>query len=98
MQNVTVIEQEIEVTYSYWDGSGHRRNTVVTKGTTIAQFLDSIRTEFKEIRNVCSVLVCLLMLKASVDSLMFIKEDLIIPRMLLSVILFTKQTTSRFTI
>jgi protein FAM50 len=40
----------------------------VKKGYTISKFLDKVRTEFKELRGV------------SVDSLMFIKEDLIIPQ------------------
>jgi len=60
-------ETPIEITYSYWDGSGHRRTMKVTKGTTIAQFLDKARAEFRELRT------------TSVDQLLFIKEDLIIP-------------------
>ena len=35
-----VIRQEkLEITYSYWDGSGHRRSIVCRKGDTIGQFL-----------------------------------------------------------
>eukprot|EP00727_Mastigamoeba_balamuthi_P008919 m51a1_g465 hypothetical protein (322) ;mRNA; r:176023-177647 len=60
-------KEEIEVTYSFWDGSGHRRSLSCTKGTTIAQFLDKVRSEFKELRSV------------SVDQLLYVKEDLIIP-------------------
>jgi len=60
--------EQINVTYSYWDGSGHRRSATVTKGTTIGRFLDLIKQEFKDLRGV------------SVDNLMFIKEDLIIPQ------------------
>lgn len=29
----------MEIVYSYWDGSGHRRSTVLKKGNTIQQFL-----------------------------------------------------------
>ncbi|EGC33207.1 hypothetical protein DICPUDRAFT_37066, partial [Dictyostelium purpureum] len=59
--------EEIEITYSYWDGSGHRRSLKCTKGTTIEKFLEAARKEFKELRGV------------TVDHLMFIKEDIIIP-------------------
>lgn len=62
--------QPIEVTYSFWDGSGHRRALTVAKGTTIAQFLDRARAEFRELR------------AATVDQLLFVKEDLIIPHTL----------------
>ena len=61
-------DETIEVTYSYWDGSGHRNTVQVTKGTTIGDFLNVVRKEHKEIRQV------------SPDTLMFIKEDLIIPQ------------------
>jgi hypothetical protein len=29
--------EKLEVTYSYWDGSGHRRTITVTKGQTIGK-------------------------------------------------------------
>jgi protein FAM50 len=57
----------VNITYSYWDGSGHRRALRCKKGTTIGRFLGMVVTQFKELRNVGS------------DDLMFIKEDLIIP-------------------
>lgn len=64
--------EKLEVTYSYWDGSGHRRSTVVEKGFTIGQFLQKSKselekTDFPELRTV------------SLDNLMYVKEDLIIP-------------------
>lgn len=59
--------EKIDITYSYYDGAGHRRTMVITKGTTVEEFLSQVRKEFKELRNV------------STDNLMFIKEDLIIP-------------------
>ncbi|KAH3764133.1 Protein FAM50 [Pelomyxa schiedti] len=60
-------KEVIEITFSFWDGSGHRRTSKVPKGTTIEQFLETVKHDFKEIRNI------------SVDNLMFVKEDLIIP-------------------
>uniref|UniRef100_A0A061RG92 Protein FAM50 n=1 Tax=Tetraselmis sp. GSL018 TaxID=582737 RepID=A0A061RG92_9CHLO len=66
------IKQEtLEITYSYWDGSGHRRKVDVCKGDTIQNFLRKVREqlapEFREMRT------------AQVANLMYIKEDLIIP-------------------
>lgn len=57
----------VRITYSYWDGSGHRRMVRCKKGTTVGRFLSMVQTQFKELRN------------TSADALMFIKEDLIIP-------------------
>jgi len=61
----------IEITFSYWDGSGHRRTIKCTKGTTIGQFLElarkQLQDEFRELRGCAS------------DNLLYIKEDLIIP-------------------
>jgi len=63
--------EEITITYSYWDGSGHRRTVTMKKGNTIQQMmhkcLDSLRKEFNDLKPV------------SVDQLMYVKEDLIIP-------------------
>jgi len=63
--------EEISITFSYWDGSGHRRVVKMKKGNSISQFLqkglDSLRKEFNELKT------------CTVDNLMFIKEDLIIP-------------------
>ena len=64
-------EEKLKVTYSYWDGSGHRRDIVLTKGTSIGQFLKLARKqllkEFPELRGVPS------------ENLMYIKEDTILP-------------------
>uniref|UniRef100_A0A7S4P3F7 FAM50A/XAP5 C-terminal domain-containing protein n=1 Tax=Guillardia theta TaxID=55529 RepID=A0A7S4P3F7_GUITH len=61
----------IEVTYSYWDGSGHRRALKCTKGMTVGQFLEmarkNLQDEFRELRG------------TSCDNLIYVKEDLIIP-------------------
>jgi len=65
-------KSKLEITYSYWDGSGHRRSIVVQRGYTIGQFLlkskiELEKTDFPELRTV------------AVDNLMYVKEDLIIP-------------------
>ncbi|KAF0696016.1 Aste57867_13229 [Aphanomyces stellatus] len=63
--------ENVNVAFSYWDGIGHRQNLTVTKRTTIRQFLDAVRQSllksFPALRGV------------SVDNLLYIKEDLIIP-------------------
>ncbi|XP_066283153.1 protein FAM50A-like isoform X8 [Branchiostoma lanceolatum] len=63
--------EEIEITFSYWDGSGHRRTVKMKKGNSIQQFLqrclEMLRKDFTELRS------------ATVEQLMYIKEDLIIP-------------------
>lgn len=65
--------EEIEIVFSYWDGSGHRRTTRLKKGNTIQQFLykclDQLRKEnqFNELK------------VTSVDQLMYVKEDIILP-------------------
>jgi protein FAM50 len=63
--------EEIEVVYSYWDGSGHRRSVTLKKGTSIGRFLDACRDQLKEsfpeLRGISS------------ESLIYVKEDVIIP-------------------
>ncbi|XP_052769564.1 protein FAM50A-like [Mya arenaria] len=67
----TIKNEEIEITYSYWDGSGHRRQVRMKKGNTMQQFLhkslETLRKEFNDLKAV------------TVDQLMYVKEDLIIP-------------------
>lgn len=63
----TIKNEVVRITYSYWDGSGHRKVIRCKKGTTVGRFLGIVQTQLKELRN------------TSADSLMFIKEDLIIP-------------------
>lgn len=64
-------EEEISITFSYWDGSGHRRTIVMKKGNTIYQFLqkalEQLRREFGELKTIMA------------DQLMYVKEDLILP-------------------
>ncbi|KAF8319309.1 XAP5-domain-containing protein [Clavulina sp. PMI_390] len=59
--------EEIEITCSYWDGSGHRMSVKCKKGDDIGTFLEKCRQQVPELRSV------------SVDNIMYIKEDLIIP-------------------
>ncbi|KAJ2744874.1 hypothetical protein GGI20_002603 [Coemansia sp. BCRC 34301] len=62
------LKQElITITYSYWDGSGHRKQVRCRKGDTIGQFLEKCKAQVPELRS------------ASVDALVYVKEDLIIP-------------------
>uniref|UniRef100_A0A1B0CQ99 Protein FAM50 homolog n=1 Tax=Lutzomyia longipalpis TaxID=7200 RepID=A0A1B0CQ99_LUTLO len=70
-QQATTKDQEITITFSYWDGSGHRRSVVMKKGHSIYQFLQKclelLRKEFSELKTVMA------------DQLMYVKEDLILP-------------------
>jgi len=63
--------EQLEITYSYWDGSGHRRTIHIRKGASVGEFLELVRkdlaSEFRE------------MSKVSADALIYVKEDLIIP-------------------
>lgn len=63
--------EPLQITYSYWDGTGHRRVIQVRKGDTIGEFLRAVQQqlapEFREVRT------------ASVENLLYVKEDLIIP-------------------
>lgn len=63
--------EEIEMTFNYWDGSGHRHKVSVIKGNTIEQFLtkclEELEVHYPEARS------------CTVDMLMFVKADLIIP-------------------
>lgn len=70
-QQQALKDQDITITFSYWDGSGHRRSAVMKKGNSIYQFLqkclDVLRKEFSELKTVMA------------DQLMYVKEDLILP-------------------
>lgn len=71
-QQATLKDQEIPITFSYWDGSGHRRSATMKKGNSIYQFLQKcleiLRKEFNELKTVMA------------DQLMYVKEDLILPQ------------------
>ncbi|XP_050308315.1 protein FAM50 homolog [Anthonomus grandis grandis] len=70
-QQAKLKEEEISITFSYWDGSGHRKTIKVRKGNSIYQFLQKVlemlRREFSELKTVMA------------DQLMYVKEDLILP-------------------
>ncbi|XP_008550385.1 protein FAM50 homolog [Microplitis demolitor] len=71
MKQNALKEEEIEITFSYWDGSGHRRSVIMKKGNSIYQLLqrclEVLRREFSELKTVMA------------DQLMYVKEDLILP-------------------
>ncbi|XP_062124250.1 protein FAM50 homolog [Drosophila sulfurigaster albostrigata] len=71
MQQAELKDEDISITFSYWDGSGHRRNVLMKKGNSIYQFLQKclelLRKEFIELKTVMA------------DQLMYVKEDLILP-------------------
>lgn len=64
-------KEKLEITYSYWDGSGHRRTCETSKGSSIGDFLEIVRQDlcgdFKDLGSVAS------------DALLYVKEDLILP-------------------
>lgn len=65
--------EEVDLVHSYWDGSGHRRSIRIKKKMTIHMFLtkalECLRREniFNELKS------------ASVDQLIFVKDDVILP-------------------
>lgn len=71
LQQAKMKDEEIEITFSYWDGSGHRKNITMKKGNSIYQFLqkslEMLRKDFSELKTI------------SADQLMYVKEDLILP-------------------
>ncbi|CAM9288829.1 unnamed protein product, partial [Ectocarpus fasciculatus] len=71
IQQDNIKKEMMEVVYSYWDGSGHRKAMQVKKGATVGRFLELVKmqlsTEFPEVRGL------------GTDSLLYVKEDLIIP-------------------
>jgi len=65
-------DEQLEITYSYWDGSGNRRTAVVQKGSSIGDFLEIARQDLaKQFKELGSV---------GADALLYVKEDLIIPQ------------------
>lgn len=64
-------EQPLRVAYSYYDGTGHRRNAMMKKGDSVATFLHQVQKDmaplFPELK------------RMGVDALLYIKEDLILP-------------------
>jgi protein FAM50 len=71
LQQAAIKAEPLEITYSYWNGSGHRRVLTVCKGDTIAAFLKAVQEQlaptFREIR------------LTNVGNLMYVKEDIVLP-------------------
>ncbi|KAK2962222.1 putative Protein FAM50 like protein [Blattamonas nauphoetae] len=65
-------KERIDVVYSLWDGTGHRQSMVVTKGTTIGEFLNmAIQTdEARKMR---------FARHGTGNDVLFVKEDIILP-------------------
>lgn len=63
--------EPLEISYSFWNGTGHRRATTVKKGDTVGKFLakalEEMRPRFRELRAV------------DAGDLMYVKEDVILP-------------------
>lgn len=70
-QQELVKNEMLEVVYSYWDGSGHRKSIQVKKGVSIGRFLElvtkQLAPEFHDLRMMTA------------EGLLYVKEDLIIP-------------------
>ena len=66
-----VKKEQLSVTFSFWDGTGHRRSCTIHKGASVGEFLEKVRQDlcedFKELMNVAA------------DALLYVKEDLMIP-------------------
>lgn len=73
IKQVSMKHEKLEIVYSYWDGSGHRRSITCNKGNTIGEFLtlvhESLISEFKELYRI----------QIPSTDLLYIKEDLILP-------------------
>jgi protein FAM50 len=65
-------QEKLEIVYSYWDGSGHRRTVECKKGDTIGEFLERVRQDLSlEFRELSAI---------AADALVYVKEDLMIPQ------------------
>ena len=63
-----VKEEQMVVTFSFWDGKGTRRAHRIRKGATVGEFLGEVKQTIEEIRGVAT------------SSLILVKEDMIIPQ------------------
>ena len=64
--------QTMEFEFLVWDGVGVRKTVTCKKGDTIGDFLGFVKHKCEKFKGIPT------------DSLMFVKEDLIIPNVLLS--------------
>jgi protein FAM50 len=76
-----VKQERLQITYSYWDGSGHRRECKCCKGDTIGDFLEQSAGFVWDRLKLNSV---------AADALLYVKEDLIIPQDLTFDLIATK--------
>ncbi|PSC73288.1 XAP5 CIRCADIAN TIMEKEEPER [Micractinium conductrix] len=71
LRQAAIRAEPLEIIYSYYNGTGHRRVISVSKGDTVGQFLkaviEQLMPQFREIRT------------TSVQNLMYVKEDIILP-------------------
>jgi protein FAM50 len=67
-------KEEIPMQFSYWDGSGHKRSTIVAIGDTIGAFLKVakgiLEKDFPNLRHV------------TIPNLLFVKDDVMLPQSL----------------
>lgn len=80
--------EPLVVTYSYFNGSGHRRRVTIRKGDTVLQFLKCVHAQlvgdsFREIKS------------SSSSDLMYIKEDVILPHAMTFYELITKKAQGK---
>ncbi|PRW18417.1 XAP5 CIRCADIAN TIMEKEEPER [Chlorella sorokiniana] len=71
LRQAAIKAEPLEIIYSYYNGTGHRRAITVRKGDTVGQFLkavvEQLMPQFREMRT------------ASAGNLMYVKEDIILP-------------------
>lgn len=55
-QQAAIQAEPLAITYSYWNGSGHRREVVIRKGDSVGVFLahvkEQLNKDFREVRYV----------------------------------------------
>lgn len=79
--------EPLSITYSYFNGSGHRRSVTVRKGDTILQFLKCVQGQLKDsFREIKS---------SGSSDLMYIKEDVILPHTITFYELITNKARGR---
>ncbi|CAI9111693.1 OLC1v1011980C1 [Oldenlandia corymbosa var. corymbosa] len=82
LEQARIKNEPLQITYSYWDGTGHRRVIQVRKGDSIGEFLRAVQQqlapEFREVRT------------TSVENLLYVKEDLIIPHVMIGPLYYVK--------
>jgi protein FAM50 len=72
IQQQAAKQQQLLITYSYWDGSGHRRDICVRQGDSIGTFLAAVLRDLAKDFRECAALTA--------DAVLYVKEDLIIPQ------------------